>query len=80
VSLEIHYGVHTVQQNTRVDKKYWNFLFLILMSLSSNVKLKAENIPLKRSTYISLSAYNASAMVAFKVTIPTKRNLKFVKY
>jgi hypothetical protein len=44
------------------------------MSPYSNVKLKAENMPLKRSTYMSLSAYNASAMVAVKVTFPPKEN------
>jgi hypothetical protein len=37
-------------------------------------------MPLKRWTYISLSAYNASAIVAVKVTIRTKKSLKFVKY
>jgi hypothetical protein len=42
------------------------------MSPSSNVKLKAENMSLKRWSYIFLSAYNASAMVAIEVKYPQK--------
>jgi len=38
----------------------------------SNLKLKAENMPPKRSTFISLYAYDASAMASVILKKPTK--------
>jgi hypothetical protein len=49
---------------------------------SQILKLKAENIPIKRSKFISLSlsAHNASAIAAIILMKPKKAYLIWLKY
>ena len=55
------------------------FMFLILMSPYTNLKLKAENVLLKQSTLISLSTHNASGIVEIIQIKPSKKHLKIYR-